>query len=115
MASNESGGKIHTLLTEVKQYIDLNIEYARLTVAEKMAVLLTTVATVTVTGVLALLIFFFVSIAAVHWLALAGMSVALAYSIMAAFYVLLLALLWVFRRQLVINPIVRFVTKLLMK
>lgn len=106
--------KFSALWHEVRQYFDLNVEYAKLTVAEKTAILLTAVATATVCGVLVVLVFFFISLAIVYWLGMV-MSVALAYTIMGAFYVALLVVAIVFRRQLIINPISRFISKLFLR
>lgn len=113
--STPKEGRLSTIWHELREYLDLNIEYAKLTAAEKVAVLLTATASVLVVGVLGILIFFFVSLAAVYWLARAGMSVALAFTIMAGFYVLLLVLFYIFRKQLVLDPIARFISKLFMK
>ncbi len=105
---------IKSLWNELKRYLELNIEYAKLTGAEKVTLLLTAMATVAVIGVLGILIFFFVSIACVHWLGNV-MNIAIAYSIMAGVYVLLLVVALVFRRLLIINPIAKFISRLFLR
>ena len=71
-------------------------------------------ATSVIVGVLAILIFFFISIACVHWLGMV-ISMALAYTIMAAVYVVLLVVAWLFRRQLIVDPIAKFISKLFLR
>lgn len=110
----EKENRIKSLLTDVRQYFELNLEYAKLTAAEKTAILMTAVATVSVCGIMALIILFFLSIAAVHWLALV-MSLALAYTIMAAFNILLLGLVLLFRKPLIVDPISKFVSRLILR
>lgn len=111
---SEKPSSLKMLIDEIKQYLELNLEYAKLTGAEKTTVLLTAVALSAVVGVLAVLIFFFISIACVHWLGLV-LNMALAYSIMAGVYVLLLVIALVFRRQLIVNPVARFITRLFLR
>ena len=110
----DKSNRMTSLWAEFRSYMDLNIEYAKLTLAEKTTVLLTAMATAAIIGVLALIVLFFLSIAAVHWLALV-MSLALAYSIMTGFNLLLLALVVILRKQLIVTPISKFVTKLILR
>ena len=42
-------------------------------------------------------------------------SMALAYTIMAAVYVVLLVVAWLFRRQLIVDPIAKFISKLFLR
>ena len=102
------------LWDEIHRYLELNIEYAKLTGAEKITVLAAAMATSVIVGVLAILIFFFISIACVHWLGMV-ISMALAYTIMAAVYVVLLVVAWLFRRQLIVDPIAKFISKLFLR
>lgn len=111
---SEKENSLKTLWTEIRRYLELNIEYARLTAAEKTTILLTAVATSAIVGLLAVLIFFFISIACVHWLGMV-ISMALAYTVMAGVYVLLLVVAVVFRKQLIINPVAKFISRLFLR
>lgn len=111
---SETPNRLMSLWADIKSYVELNVEYARLTVAEKATVLLTALVTAAIIGALALIVLFFMSIAAVHWLAMT-MSLALAYSIMTGFNVILLVLVYLFRRQIIITPIAKFITKLILR
>ena len=78
--------QLNTFWEELKSTLKLNVDYAKLTAAEKMTMLLTSIAT--------------------------GVGIIWAYFIMCAFYVLILAAILAFRKQLIINPIARFVSRL---
>lgn len=103
--------QINTFWEELKATFKLNVDYARLTAAEKMTMLLTTVTFALLGFVLISLIMFFLSLAVVRCIA-TGVGIIWAYFIMCGFYVLLLALVLAFRKQLIINPIARFVSRL---
>ena len=110
----DSPNSFTSLWAEARAYFENNIEYARLTAAEKLAVLLTSMAVAAVLGVLGCLIFFFLSMAVIYWLATV-MPTALAYALMGALYVVAFILIFVFRKQWLINPIARFVSKVILR
>ena len=110
----DSPKTLTSLWAEARAYFENNIEYARLTAAEKIAVLLTSMAVAAVLGVLGCLIFFFLSMAVIYWLATV-MPTALAYALMGALYVVAFILIFVFRKQWLINPIARFVSKVILR
>ena len=64
---------------------------------------------------LGVIVLFFLSIAAVYWLSLTGMSVALSYTIMAGFNLLLLVAIFMLRRQIIIDPIAKFISRLILR
>lgn len=100
-----------TFWSELRSALKLNIDYARLTAAEKLTVLLTVLSFSLLAFVLISLILFFLSLAVVRCIA-SGIGMIWAYFIMCGFYVLLFALAFAFRKQLIINPIARFVSRL---
>ncbi|MDE6276944.1 MAG: hypothetical protein K2M06_02440 [Muribaculaceae bacterium] len=96
------------------RYLRLVAEDLRLTAAEKLTVLFSTVtffALVLIMGTVGLV---FVSIGIGHWLA-ATVAPLMAYLYIAMFYVVLLVVLIIFKRQLLIDPICRFVTRLIVE
>lgn len=109
--SETKQNQFHSLWAELKSTLKLNVDYARLTAAEKMTMLLTTVTLALIAFVLVSLIMFFLSIAIVRCIA-TGVGMIWAYFIMCAFYVVVLGVVFVLRKQLVINPIARFVSRL---
>lgn len=112
MAEKESS--LTVIIREIKEYLALNVSNARLTVAEKSARLMSTVALAIVIFVLGVIAFFFLSFALVRFIALA-IPIEWAYLVMAALYVVLIVVAVALRRQLIVNPITRFITRLILK
>ena len=108
---SEKQNQINTLWAEMKEMLKLNVDYAKLTVAEKMTLLLTTAAFALLGFVLISLFMFFLSLAIVRCIA-TGVGMIWAYFIMCGFYMILLGVIIAFRKQLIINPIARFVSRL---
>lgn len=101
------------LWQRLKEYLTHKIEYTRLTVSEKLTLLLAMIAIwlIVLVGVSATL--FFLSIALSHLL---EESVGPVWSacIVAGCYLIVLVVIFAFRKQLIVNPIARFVTRLFM-
>lgn len=95
----------------LRRYITLQLDYARLTAIEKATVLLSTVAFFAIAIVIGLITLVFISIGIGHWLA-ATIAPHLAYLFVSAFYLVLLVLLIIFRKQLIFNPAARFISRL---
>lgn len=95
----------------LRRYISLQLDYARLTAIEKATVLLSTVAFFAIAIVIGLITLVFISIGIGHWLA-ATIAPHLAYLFVSAFYIVLLVLLIIFRKQLIFNPAARFISRL---
>ncbi len=99
------------LWQEFQKFFRLNIEYAKLTAAEKVTMLLTAAAVSIGAFMLGIIFFFFLSLAIAHWLSEA-ISLAWAYACMSFFYLLLIVLLFLLRKPLILNPVSRFVSRL---
>lgn len=98
---------------QVVELVKLYITGAKLTVSEKAATLLSTGAVCALIFVLGIVAFFFLSMAAVHWIS-QGVGLDWAYLIMAGFYVLLIVLILVFRKPLIVDRVARFISRLLL-
>ncbi len=109
MADKEN--QFHTLWVELQDTFKLNVDYAKLTLAEKLTVLLSTASVALLLFVLVSLAMFFLSLAVVRWIA-TGVGIMWAYFIMCGFYVVVLSLIVSFRKQLIVNPIALFVSRL---
>jgi hypothetical protein len=96
------------------RYFKGNIDNARLTAAEKLTILLSAVAFYAVAIVVGMVALIFASIGIGHLLA-STIAPHLAYIYIALFYILLFAILFALRKTLFLNPISRFVTRLLVK
>lgn len=112
--SESTGEQMKRTGAILMRYLRLTAEDLRLTAAEKLTVLFSTVtffALLVIVGTVALV---FVSIGIGHWLA-ATVAPLMAYLYIAIFYAVLLLLLVIFKRQLIIDPICRFVTRLIVE
>lgn len=111
---SEERQPLSTLIEKLQRYITLNIDYARLTAAEKTSVLLSSIAFYAVLTIVAALFLIFLSFGIGHLLA-KTIAPIWAFMFVAAFYVVVFVLVVVFRRKLFINPVTRFVTRLFVK
>lgn len=112
MAEKTSAYK--ALWDELRDFLRLNIDYGLLTAAERLTLLTTTITTMAVAGVLATIILLFLTLAVAWWIA-PYTGIAWAYFIIFGFYLLLLIAFVIWRKQLVVNPISRFISKLMLK
>ena len=111
---SEFSEQLSSIWTEIKSTLKLNVEYAKLTAVEKVTILLSMAALAVVSFTLLSIIIFIVSL---------GLTLLLAKStglfgacmIMAGIYAVILVVAIVLRRQLIINPIARFISNLLLK
>lgn len=103
-----------TSIDVIRRYIALQARYWRLTAAQKTTILLSTILFGVVIAVLAIFVLLFVSIGVGHWMA-ETIAPKAAYLYVAAFYVVLAAVVVIFRRRLIVNPVCRFISKLLVK
>lgn len=111
MSESHSTNSIQSAVDSIKRLITLNIDYARLTAAEKLSILMSTVAFYAVVAALAMLLILFISFGIGHLLATTIAREA-AYLYIAAFYLVVVVLVVIFRRKLFVDPITRFVSKL---
>lgn len=91
----------------------LYIRLARLTLAEKITVFLTAAAVAVGVFIFAVIFLFFLSIAVAHWLAPA-LGLAWSYALISFLFLIFIALLFIFRKAMIMNPISRFISRLLL-
>ena len=103
-----------SLYTGVKLLLGLQIENLRLKLTEKITILLAMVAFYAVVMALGLVFFVFVSLALSDLLATV-LPPYIAYMILALVYVLAFVLICLLRRQIFIDPIARFMSRLLVE
>lgn len=102
-----------SLWLRITELVKLYFANAKLTVTEKVARLMATVTLCAIVFVLGVLAFFFLSIALIYWIA-SGTGTEWAYVIMGGFYLLLILVLVIFKKQLIVNPICKFISQLLL-
>ncbi len=110
---SEKENSFSRLWQQGKDYATLKIEYAKLTAAEKLSVLLSAVAVAFVVFSLAMVALIFLSVALAEWL---GQSIGMAWGcgIVAVVYIAMMVLLFLLRKPLFINPVSRFVSRLIL-
>lgn len=114
----ETNATTPTGLTAISQivgkYIKLLVEDTRLSIAEKLTRLLATIALVSLLTIIATVALVFISIAV--GIALAqSLSPLWSFVIVAGFYTALLVVLVTCRRTLLVNPIARFISTILLQ
>lgn len=108
----QTNEQMQSLWLKLKELATLKYEYTKLTVAEKTIVFLSMVALGFLAMLIGIIVIFFLSVALSHWIA---ESTGYVWSslIIAGAYLLVLGLLITFRKQIFINPISRFITRLM--
>ena len=96
--------KYKQLIESLKYSAKVELEYSKLTLSEKLSILLSRGIIVLVFIIFAACALFLLEWGLTHWLVLVSLVV----------LVVLLLILYGYRKQLVINPVTRFVTKLLL-
>ena len=102
------------LFEECKKYILLQKEYMRLELVEKLTVLSSTCIMVVIAIILGMMALFYLSFSVAYILAPHVGGLTVSFAIITAFLLLLLAVVYVFRKQLIVRPLVRFMANLFM-
>lgn len=97
---------------EVKRYLSMQVDYAKLTATEKLTVLLSAIAVIAVVLILGTGVLFYLSFAFVQMLAIWLGDALWAYLVMSGIFAVVLALVFIFRNKWIIDPVARFLSKL---
>lgn len=110
----DNGSSSASLLWQAfKKYIALNVESAKFTAAEKLTVLFAAVAFYFVAIALFIVVLIFVSMAICDVLSM-YLPMYYVYLLLAAFYCVSLLIIYALRKVLFLNPIARFISKLML-
>lgn len=112
--NDQQPGNFRQLYALAVKYFTFQLDYARLSAAEKLTILLSTIALYSLVVILGMITLLFISVGVGHLLAVT-IAPHLAYLFVSAFYLLLLIVLIVFRKELIVNPAARFISKLFLK
>ena len=107
----ESIGK---LLLEFKKYLELQKEFVKLGATEKMTVILSAILIVTVLLLLGSIVLLFLTFALAYYLGDVLGSLSLGFGLISAFILLLTVIFYLNRNRMVIQPMARFMTKLIL-
>lgn len=115
---NKMKGKLtddlRSIYEHVTQWLDLEVEYVKLTAAEKITILSSAVVLGFVSLLMALLVMILLSFALVGVFEQL-MSPALAYLSVAGIVIVLMLLIFLLRKPILTDPIARFITRLLLE
>ena len=114
MSSESPTHTLSAIARNVKRLFALNVENVRLKATDKLTVLLSSIAFYAVAMVMGLVCLVFVSIGLGHLLA-TTLAPHLAYLIIAFFYLIMFILVFALKRRLFIDPIARFMSRLLVE
>lgn len=109
--NTESIGK---LLLEFKKYLELQKEFVKLDATEKMTVILSAILIVTVLLLLGSIVLLFLTFALAYYLGDVLGSLSLGFGLISAFILLLTVIFYLNRNRMVIQPMARFMTKLIL-
>lgn len=112
MDDNKGAG--NKTIEEIKSYVSMEVEYAKIVLVEKLAEIFSTIAIVAVVIVMCSGVLFYLSFSFVAYMDEILGSEVLAYMVVSGLIALLLLILLLLKKWLVINPIARFLSKLLL-
>lgn len=115
MAPGKISENVSLLTENVKDYVNLRIDLAKLILTEKIARLASFFLIAVIFFILTMFLFLFLSMSFVFWFGNDIGPAWLGALIIAAFYILVGMLIWFKRNQLFINPLVTHLTKILME
>lgn len=102
------------IFNEGKEYMKLQLEYGKLTATEKLTLLLSNLAIGLICVFLAVIALFFLSMSIVDLIA-ESLGGAWSCLIMCGFYTLVILVLYLLRKPLVINPMARMISRIILK
>lgn len=99
------------LVEEGREFLSLEMKYEKLTAVEKLSVLLSAIAFVAVLVFVGAFALFFLLSTLIHflsqWMGLWGANLLVVFVLM-----LIMGVVFAFKRQLIVDPITRYITKL---
>ncbi|MDE6177012.1 MAG: hypothetical protein K2F71_05655 [Paramuribaculum sp.] len=111
--SNDKNKSYRNLIDTFKRFLTLKTEDLKLTLAEKATIVISTLVVSAVITLLAVSMFLFLTFAVAHWIA-QSIGLTWAYFIIGGFYALLITLIIILRKQLIIDPVSRFISRVLL-
>ncbi|WP_455587519.1 phage holin family protein [Bacteroides sp.] len=111
-ADDKSIENFQQLFFEFKKYLELQKEYTKLELTEKLTILLSTLIMVLVLIILGMVALFYLLFALAYILEPLVGGLMVSFSIIAAINILLIAVVIIFRKKLIISPMVNFLAGL---
>lgn len=114
-ADDRSIENMQQLVAELKKYLMLQKEYMKLEITEKLSKLLSTLLLAALVVMLGVAVLFYLSFTLVYVLAPLVGGLMGSFAIITCFHLLLIVLLVLFRKKLIIEPVVRLIAGLFLE
>lgn len=111
-ANDKSIDNLQDLFQEFRKYLELQGQYLRFEVIEKLTILLSTLVLIFILIIVGVMALFYFSFMLVYMLAMTTGSFAAGYAIIGAALILIALLIYHFRAALIFQPIVNFLARL---
>ena len=111
-ADDKSIENMQQLFIEFKKYLELQKEYTKLEVTEKLSKLRSTLLLVLLVVILGVVVLFHLSFTLVYILAPLVGGLMMSFALITCFHILLIVLLVLFRKKLIIDPTVKLIAEL---
>lgn len=99
-------------MAEAKQHLKLELNYGKLTAVEKISIIMSRIALVAALALIGCFAFYYITSTIVILLVKLTGIIWVAYLIMSLILLLFMGVVFAFRKQWIIDPITRFVSKL---
>lgn len=113
--NNDSINNVRELIQDFKKYLELQKEYTKLEITEKLTIIISSVLLAVVLAILGMIVLFYLSLAFVYLLAPYVGGLIVSFTITAAIILLVMLMVYIFRKQLIITPLVNFLVNLFAK
>ena len=113
-ANDKTIDNLQSLIAELKHYVDLQKDYIKLDITHKLTVLLSTLILILVLVVLAMIALFYLSFTLAYVLEPHVGGLMNSYAIITGGILILGAIMYGCRKQLIIQPLTRFLANLLL-
>jgi hypothetical protein len=110
--SQEPVDNFQQLYNDIKKYVELQTDYVKIEFVEKLTILLSTLLLVTLIILLVIFVLFYLFFSLAYSLETVVGGLAVSFCIISVIYLILIGLLLAFRKQIIVNPLVRFLSKL---
>lgn len=111
-ADDNSIENIQQLFFDFKKYLELQKKYTQLEVAEKLTILLSTLILVLLVVILGMVALFYLSFTLAYILDPIVGGLMVSFAMISCFHILLIALIVIFRKKIIINPMTKFIAGL---
>ena len=106
---------LQLLFAETKKYVELQTEYAKLELTEKLTILLSTLILVLIMIILGMVTLFYFSFTIAYVLAPYIGGLMSSFALITLFLLVLMALVYHYRQRLIVAPMVKFLANLFLR